>query len=101
MRRFTMALIGSMLCCCANASMAVDFMPADFMPAVPMPGLDPNPNPANEDFNWVSSHADFMYVTLGHYPNRRIASRSWDGVAEAWSAPVDIGIGSRGFRGVA
>ena len=82
-------LICLMLCCYAGA--APDALV--FKPAIPVPGLEPNPNYRTEDFNWISSHADFMYVTLGGYPNRTIAGRSWNSVTEEWSAPVEIGIG--------
>jgi len=62
-------------------------------PAVPVPGLAPNPNPGDEDFSWASADGRFVYVGLGHYTNRIIASRSWDEQAATWTPPVGIGIG--------
>jgi hypothetical protein len=91
MRRFSLVLmsvaaaIPMLMCTEASADTLV------FGPAIPVTGLAPNPNPSTEDFSWVSSDAHLMYAALGNWPNRTIATRSWD--ADRWSSPVEIGIG--------
>ncbi|MGD0572882.1 MAG: hypothetical protein ABSB11_07650 [Sedimentisphaerales bacterium] len=57
---------------------------------VPVPGWKPNPN-SDQLLTYISPNADFMLVTTHNWPNRRIASRTWNPTTSQWDSPVYLG----------
>jgi len=88
-RTWLMALVVA-ICFDAGNVVAAEYV---FGPAIPVPGYQPNPNPAaDEDFNYIAPDGQSMIVGLGHWPGRTLATRTRDALSGQWTAPTGMGI---------
>ena len=80
---FTFVLAGTISPFC-NADLVVG-------PAIPVPGWEPNPN-NDQEISYISPDADFMLVSIHHWPNRYVAKRAWNPATSSWDPAENIGL---------
>ena len=60
-------------------------------PAILVPGWEPNPN-SDQEMSYINPNADFMLVSIHHWPNRYVAKRIWNPATNLWGPAENIGL---------
>jgi len=60
-------------------------------PAILVPGWEPNPN-SDQEMSYISPNADFMLVSVHHWPNRYVAMRTWNPTTNLWDPAENMGL---------